>query len=122
MIKININENKEKSKNIKKVASNVITKQNTNRTPKYKNIYIKLYIYLNLIIIYFILYRIYRKLILKKNYVKNDKIKINNNSSNNIYSKDAIKSIIDNHIRTSIIWPLPKEIIYKPMMSNKDLS
>ena len=74
---------------------------------------------MNLIIIYFILYRIYRKLILKINYVKNDKININ--SSNDIYSKDAIKSIIDNHIRTSIIWPLPKEIVYKPMMSNKDL-
>ena len=113
MIKINIIENKEKSKNIKKVSSNVITKQNKNRTPKYKNIYKKLFIYLNLIIIYFILFRIYRKLILKNNYVKNDKI--NNNSFNNIYSKDAIKSIIANHIRTSIIWPLPKEIIYKPI-------
>ena len=119
MIKINIIENKEKSKNIKKVSSNVITKQNKNRTPKYKNIYKKLFIFLNLIIIYFILFRIYRKLILKNNYVKNDKI--NNNSFDNIYSKDAIKSIIANHIRTSIIWPLPKEIIYKPMMSDKDI-
>ena len=45
MIKINIIENKEKSKNIKKVSSNVITKQNKNRTPKYKNIYKKLFIY-----------------------------------------------------------------------------
>lgn len=122
MIKINIFENQEKTKNIKKVvATNEITKQKKKRAHKYKNIYIKLFIYLNLIIIYFILYRIYRKLILKINYVKNDKIKIDINSSNNIYSKDAIKSIIDKHIRTSIIWPLPKEIIYKPMMSNKDL-
>ena len=38
MIKINIFENQEKTKNINKVATNEITKQKKKRTHKYKNI------------------------------------------------------------------------------------
>ena len=57
----------------------------------------------------------------------NHKINEQNNDNvinfipNNVYSEKALLSIINNYKRTSIIWPLPNAIKFKPMMTNRDL-
>ena len=47
--------------------------------------------------------------------------KINGHIHNNTSDIINYDSIIKQHMRTSIDWPLPKEIILKPVMSYEDL-
>ena len=76
---------------------------------------------MNLIIIYFII------LLLNKKYTRKfDDIKSNyykNNFSNIIhyFPNKELGSFIDKYRRTSIIWPLPKEIIFKPLMTKNEI-
>ena len=61
----------------------------------------KLFIYLNLIILYFIVFLLYKKI---------------NKSNSNSTEEIDYESILKKHMRSSIVWPLPDEIKYKPMM------
>ena len=82
----------------------------------------KLFFNLNLIIVYVCLF-----LLSKKGYIKKENIILHNNeillsknsSFNNSFKKT--KFIIDKYKRSSIIYPLPKEIKFKPWMSKKEL-
>ena len=73
-----------------------------------------IFIYINFIIVYFILFKLYRLL---HEYINKINGQIHNNTSDII----DYDSIIKQHMRTSIDWPLPKEIIIKPIMFDEDL-
>ena len=72
----------------------------------------KLFIYLNFIIVYFILLKLYKKI---------------NRMNSNIYIKDKkittqeidYDSILKKRMRATIDWPLPNEIKYKPLMKEE---
>jgi len=80
----------------------------------------KIFIYLNLIIIYAIIYKLYKKTDLLYS-------KLNNNNNhhhpylNKYYEDIAFNSIINKRKRLSIVWPIPLEIKIKPVMTEKEL-
>ena len=65
----------------------------------------KIIIYINFIIIYFILYKVYNR----KSVFKDKKSELD------------YDSILKQHMRTSIVWPLPSEIKYKPWMDDENI-
>ena len=77
----------------------------------------KIFIYLNLVIIYIILFSL-----CQKNIKKSFEEKYQKNNSNTNYPKEENHDfIIDKYKRASIIWPLPNELKFMPKMSKRDL-
>ena len=113
----------EKDEANKYLISNVINEKNYKLYKrKYNNYNIK-YIYLNLMFICFIILLLYNNIknemvtIRKKNINKKLNYSANYTSDNyNIY-----ESIINKYKRAEIIWPLPKEIKFRPYMGDFDL-
>jgi len=86
-----------------------------------KNCVNNVFIYLNIIIIYFLIFIIIKNSRKKLDYIKsNDYKKLNSNNFNSI-SQNTFDSIINKYKRSSIILPLPKEIKFRPWMSNNEL-
>ena len=90
---------------------------------KHKNYLTKkhLFIYLNLIILYFFLFILYKRNCNISNSIryKGNKTVFNDNIDS-IY-ENTKDSIINKHRRLSIVWPLPKEIKFRPLMTNKEI-
>jgi len=80
-----------------------------------------LFIYLNIIIIYFLILVIFEKGRKKLDYIKSKDYKNLNSNNFNTISQSTFDSTINKYKRSSIIWPLPKEIKFKPMMSKNEL-
>ena len=109
------------NENIKKenlLVQQIVKKKYINL--KQKNLKI-IFIYLNLIIIYTVLFN------LNKEYKKKSKnIKVNdykNISSNVLILKNhqILEQIVSKYKRSSIIWPLPSEIKFKPIMTENEI-
>ena len=68
------------------------------------------------------IYKLYKRIDKKLNYIKSNFIEPY--FSNNIYNSYEKKydSVISKLKRSSIIWPLPKEIKFMPLMSENELS
>jgi len=86
-----------------------------------KNNLNNLFIYLNIIIIYFLILVIFEKGRKKLDYIKSKDYKNLNSNNFNTISQSTFDSTINKYKRSSIIWPLPKEIKFKPMMSKNEL-
>ena len=87
---------------------------------KQKNLHI-IFIYFNLIIIYLILFHLYHNNTKK---LKTIKIAGNDNATSNAFYLNNLKKfedIIQRYKRTSIIWPLPSEIKFRPLMTNNEI-
>ena len=110
-------ENNETSKANYYLIKGILPKRNNKRKEK-NNI---LFIYLNLVVIYIIIYIIYQNINKKILYLNTNKY--NKIISNNNYFSlnDAYESIVNKYTRSSIIWPLSKEVKYKPLMTDKEL-
>ena len=88
---------------------------------KQKNLNIK-FIYLNLIIIYIILFNLSKNN--KKKGLKEIKIDDYKNISSNAFNLKNLKifeQIVKKYKRESIIWPLPSTIKFKPLMTNNEI-
>ena len=76
---------------------------------------------MNIIIIYFLIFVINEKCKKKLDYIKSNGYKNWNTNNFNSISQSAFDSFINKYKRSSIIWPLPKEIKFRPMMSKNEL-
>ena len=86
-----------------------------------KNKLNNVFIYLNIIIIYFLIFVLIKKLGKQLDSIKSNNYKNLNCNDFNSVSQRKFNSIIDKYKRSSIIWPLPKEIKFRPMMSDNEL-
>ena len=116
MKKIKIFENNEKEQD-KKVLIHQMIAQTTNKFLKIK--YNKIIIYLNLIIIYCFLYKFYK--CFDKIYKLATNLKKNNSINYSFSENKSIDLIINKYKRTSIEWPLSKDIKFKPFMSENEI-
>ena len=88
---------------------------------KFKKINLnKLFIYSNIIIIYLFLLTFYKSFDKKINFIKSN---YNPPFLNNFYSSyyHTYDLFIRKYTRASIIWPLSKDIKFKPLMSDKEI-
>ena len=116
MKKIKIIENNDNYEKKNVFVGEVITKKANNlKKIKLKNICI----YSNLIIIYIILYITQKNSTNRMNQMQS---KHNNNDiSNPSISEQAYDSLINKYKRSSIIWPLPDTIIFRPIMTKNEI-
>ena len=107
------NENQEINKHLFK---EVVINKKSNKLSKKK--YIAKLIYLNVLSIYLILYIVYYKL---KSITEEIRKKNKNNLKYIHENYNKYKSIVNKYQRAHINWPIPKEITFKPFMSDIDL-
>ena len=115
---INIIESNEKQNTIRlHLAKPIISKKGAYP----KNIKLNnLCIYLNLIAFYFFLITLYKSNSNKTNKIKNPFFKDNYKKYDSLFEQ-TIDAIINKYKRLSIIWPLTKEIKFRPFMSKNEL-
>ncbi len=82
----------------------------------------RIFIYLNLIIIYIILCKFYIINIKKQKYIEANYPKYFDIISDETEYKEEYEFILNKYMRTSIEWPLPGKIKYKPLLTKKELS
>lgn len=80
-----------------------------------------IFIYLNLIIIYIIVFNLYKEYTKKSKNIKVDDYKnITSNALTLKYEK-IFEQIVGKYKRSSIIWPLPREIKFRPIMTKNEI-
>ena len=121
MKKINIIENFDKQEINNNYLLIDVLHERLNKLKKSKyNIFL---ILLNIIMIYFIIYSSLRNIDKKLDFLISKYNNTNTEQFNNFYSSpDKIYNFISKkYKRSSIIWPLPDEIKFKPFMSENEI-
>ena len=108
--------NIQESKNL--LVQNIIFKKIKNSTIIKLH---RIFIYLNLIIIYIILCKFYIINIKKQKYIEANYPKYFDIISDDTEYKEEYEFILNKYMRTSIDWPLPRKIKFKPLLSKKEL-
>ena len=80
-----------------------------------------MFIYLNLIIIYVVLFNLNKIKTKKLQCIKIDDEKNIISNAFNLKNIKIFEQIVEKYKRSSIIWPLPKEIKFKPLMTNNEI-
>ena len=117
MKKINIEYNESIKKNNLLVAQ-IIKKKFINLKQKNLNI---IFIYLNLIFIYAILFNLSKDYTKKSKNIKVDDYKNITSKVSLFKNQKIIEQIVGKYKRSSIIWPLPREIKFRPIMTKNEI-
>ena len=107
--------NEEVNKNFIK---NIINKNN-NKSLKRK--FFEKFKFLNLIFLYLIIYILYFQIHKTREEIKKDNIKLNYSINLLSENDNEFGHIINKYKRDHIVWPLPKEIKFRPIMSELEL-
>ena len=122
MKRINISADSETPETNKNYFSNAILIHSKNKIKKIK--LNKIFIYLNIIIIYIIVSKLNKKIDKNLNYLE---LKFRSTSFNSNYTASAhmmfkdYDLLINKFKRSSIVWPLSGKIKFKPLMSQNEL-